>query len=294
MSQAEYDYYAARSGLPATAKLEEHKRAFWAATIGASVPSDTLGELERKYLIVVGPPAVQDRFPNLNDMRFAYFSAVSGLAAGSLRDHMQAFFLNPGPTEQRRNLFLNPAGAGAKAWTSLGNAAVTDNGTQVAGGPIANARWRKYTLTEAASGTQVIQLAPADGLLAMPVQPNTQYIVSAYALFSAGTVTNIGLYQLEELDASGGVTSAPFLPTSVVPAAGAWGRDSQLITTAANTAFIRPKMRFLGLNAAIGDYVGVGAVLAEKGSTLRSYFDGGFASCQWVGAADDSASILLG
>lgn len=300
----ELAYYAGRSGLtpPGQFSLDDHKFAYFAAGSGLT-PARSYSLSDHQRAFYRAALAGEQAYFSRDDMEYYWWAfAVGDLSyTKSLSDLKRlaiAGNLPPvGPTEQRRNRFLNPAGAGAKSWSSIGNAATTANGTQVAGGPVANARWQKYTLTEAASGTQVIQLAPS-GLLAMPVLPNTQYIVSGYALFSAGTITNIGLYQLEEFDAAGNLTSGPFLPTSVVPTAGAWGRDSQIITTASDTAFIRPKMRFLGLNAAIGDYVGVGAVLAETGSTLRSYFDGGFPDgggndYQWVSAADDSPSIIL-
>lgn len=294
MSQAEFDYYASVSGLPASAKLEEHQRGYWCDHLGLPYPSSqfSLGELELLYIRTSWVPNPPDL--TLDEARHRYFQQRSGLPAGmATTDYMQDFFLSPGPVEVRRNLFLNPAGAGAKAWTSIGNHAVTANGTQAAGGPVANARWQKFTLTEVAAGTQVIACA-ASGLNGMPALGGTQYIVSGYGLRSAGTATQMGLYQVEEYDAAGVLISAAILTIPAAPAAGAWGRSSQVITTDPNTRFLVPKMRFSSASMAIGDYFGVGAILAELGSTLNPYFDGGFASAQWAGTVDDSASILLG
>lgn len=94
MTQAEFDYYAANSGLPASSSLSEHKRAFFMAelTVAPDGPR-TVGELEYAfYLQEIGRDWGQVTF---SDARWLYYSGELGVQSGAVSDLMQQFFLNP-------------------------------------------------------------------------------------------------------------------------------------------------------------------------------------------------------
>jgi hypothetical protein len=298
----EYEYYAARSGL-ASGSLSDHQLAYFANGSGLA-PAGRYSLADHRMAFHKAKLVGEALYFSGTDLAYAYWSMVTGDLTGSrsvsdLKRAAIAGNLPPlGPVEQRRNLFLNPVGAGAKAWEWFGDP-ITADGTQLTGGPASNIRWQKYTLTGAVAGAaQTLQLAPTGGVQGMPVLGGTQYVLSAYGMFSAGTVGTMGLYMMEEYDAAGVLVSSPNLTIPAAVAAGAWGRNSQVFTTQAATRFVVPNYRFTAANMSAGAFLGVGGVLSELGSVLGSYFDGSFPDgggndYQWAATADDSASILM-
>jgi hypothetical protein len=93
MATAEYEFYAASSGLPRTATLEEHRIATYRAALPGDLTTDTLQELEMAWLRSLVTDTPED---TLQDLRFRYFASVSGLAEGTLVDHMAATFAGGG------------------------------------------------------------------------------------------------------------------------------------------------------------------------------------------------------
>jgi hypothetical protein len=93
MATAEYEFYAASSGLPRTATLEEHRAAVYRAALPGEAATDTLQELEGAWLRSLVADVPED---TLQDLRFRYFASVSGLTVGTLVDHMAATFAGGG------------------------------------------------------------------------------------------------------------------------------------------------------------------------------------------------------
>lgn len=100
MTQAEFDYYQSVSGLPATASLDEHRTAYWRAQVGDA--AGLLSQADAAAAFFRAETGVAD----VPLARFTYFAERSGLTAGTLADHMAAFFANPPEPEPDVELTL--------------------------------------------------------------------------------------------------------------------------------------------------------------------------------------------
>lgn len=90
----ELEYYAAGSGLPASATLAEHQAAFWRAALPADQPGDPHTELEHAYYLLQ-LATTRAAVPHLVDARYAYFRGQAG-HDGAVNDLMVEKFLGGG------------------------------------------------------------------------------------------------------------------------------------------------------------------------------------------------------
>lgn len=93
--QGELEFYAAGSGLPATATLAEHQAAFWRAQLPADAVTDTLTELEHAYYLQQ-LVLTRAEVPHLVDARLRYFRGLAG-HDGAVNDLMVEAFAGGGP-----------------------------------------------------------------------------------------------------------------------------------------------------------------------------------------------------
>lgn len=272
LADHEFAYFSGVSGLPVDRSLADHKRAFYRTSLG-------------------GAPAYFD----LADLEYAYMAAALGVTgqAQSFDDLKRQFVLIPaGPVELRRNFATDPTGSGTK-WTETTGWATKS--TQTASPPIAGMSYQRFTMNSAlVFDTVTIELCPV-GTGAWPIDPSSQYIVSTYMRLNAGSSTDRGITGYFAYDSAGVTVNNSSGSGNGAAAVGQWYRSQLTIPTVnASAAYLRALVRFFNTSMAIGDSLDVAAALVEKGTTLDTYFDGNFPSCQWTGPVNNSASILLG
>lgn len=90
----ELEFYAAGSGLPATATLAEHQVGYWRAQLTGEVASDTHNELEHAFYLQE-LATTRALMPSLIDARKAYFRAQAG-HDGAVNDLMIEVFAGGG------------------------------------------------------------------------------------------------------------------------------------------------------------------------------------------------------
>lgn len=262
----EFEFYASRSGLPATANLAEHMRAYFAAEL--SLPANqaaakSLSELE--WLFYRANATDTQAWYTLGDLRMRYYAEKMALPVGTnVGDSMAAYFRNPppdGPVEIRRNFCVNP---------SL---------------EVNNTGWLADSATISRTTSQF-----HGGVASLGVTPGSLF---------GGTRTNFTPLVVGDYTASAWVMSLTpqnveiLCDTSSGPkalAAGVWQRIS--------VTFNRPSLVaatvYISCIDVLAQYF-VDEVLIEKSATMDSYFDGntpdgGGFQYDWLGAAGNSVS----
>lgn len=88
----ELEFYAAGSGLPADATLNEHQRAYWAAQ-GPVASPELLSHTELEAEFYRAKLVDDQPTESLVDLRYRYFAGISTLAAGNaVNDDMVEVF----------------------------------------------------------------------------------------------------------------------------------------------------------------------------------------------------------
>ena len=103
------EYYSALSGLPATATLVEHQRAYWAAQAGVSALGVSTSDLEMAFLRAKLPDDAATE--TLNDMRRRWYMTGSALGTDdAVADYMVEVFAGGGGGGMSAGYGLGPYG----------------------------------------------------------------------------------------------------------------------------------------------------------------------------------------
>lgn len=184
----------------------------------------------------------------------------------------------PSSVGVRTNLATYPsAESGTTGWTSaLINATISQSSAWSASGTYS------YALTSVASGT----MAATNNADRIEVTPGVTYAFSVR--FRAATVSRNVYIQCEWRNAGNSVIST---------SAGTAVADSTSADVVASVVATAPALAVTGLvyvvvnsTGAAGEVHRFDGVLVEESSTVRSYFDGATAGCEWTGTAHASTS----
>ena len=103
------EYYAGLSGLPATATLVEHQRAYWAAQAGVSAAGKSTNELEIAFLRAKLPDDAATE--TLADMRRRWYMTGSALGTDdAVADYLVETFAGGGGPPPSAGYGLGPYG----------------------------------------------------------------------------------------------------------------------------------------------------------------------------------------
>jgi hypothetical protein len=109
--RGEMEYYAGLSGLPATATLVEHQRAYWAAQAGISPAGVSTNELEIAFLRAKLPDDAAAE--SLTDMRRRWYMTGSALGTDdAVSDYLVETFAGGGGPGPSAGYGLMPYGLG--------------------------------------------------------------------------------------------------------------------------------------------------------------------------------------
>lgn len=190
-------------------------------------------------------------------------------------------------------------GGGTWAGTTTHNVAMTPTG-------IAATTGGRKTWT-ATDSTTPLDISWALTYGRVPVTPGVTYTISGYwrASWSMGAPVNNGVSVNFYSVASGGTATVVDAASAAAPTAGVWQRVSGTFTVPAGMYYMSVYHK-LYMNSAPGNWPIVGSTLdfsgglAERGSTLRAWFDGANTPTDalttwntgWIGTTNDSVSYV--
>jgi prepilin-type N-terminal cleavage/methylation domain-containing protein len=119
---------------------------------------------------------------------------------------------------------------------------------------------------------------------AIPVTGNTAYTLSAYV--KSATISRTAQLYVYSYDSTGTLVGSQSVSTAT--STSGWTRLSVGVTTAANTAYLQPRLEINTTTAGETHYWD--SVLLEPSNTLGNYFDGSTGSTLWTATPHASSS----
>lgn len=211
-------------------------------------------------------------------------------------NNLESFYVTGAPatteTTNITNLSPNPAlGSNSTGWVTSNDGTPGVNSHQISGGPTGiTSNFYRREASSVATGDSIRIWVVGAGTSAIPASPNTTYMFSGYMRSSFYLTDGIDI-RVQQSNSGGSTTSDLTGPSSTPQAPNVWQRVVRFFTTGSDTAYVRPKLEFLGLTGApTGSTFEATAFMMVQGTGLYDYHDGSSSGWSWNGTAHNSTS----